>query len=205
MHVKLLALALVSYSLVGWVWTSSCGKIYSNKVTEGDTKVIVRKHNELRKLIANGKVPGQPRGINLKKLKYDAALAEAAQKIANSCEFAHKTVRDGRWYAVGQNLYIMYSTAPSSGANWSSAIQTWFNEYEDYKFGRCCESGSKMTGHYTQVVWANTEYVGCGFTYYETNEIFKYHKLYVCNYGPAGNFIGQLPYQVGSSGCENLC
>lgn len=33
-----------------------------------DQGIIVNKHNELRKLIASGKVPGQPRGVNLKKM-----------------------------------------------------------------------------------------------------------------------------------------
>lgn len=83
-----------------------------NTVNEADAKLIVQTHNDFRKLIANGKVPGQPRGINLKRLvsfnfmlkiflifyifqKYDSALAAAAQKIADSCEFAHKPVHDG--------------------------------------------------------------------------------------------------------------
>lgn len=84
-----------------------------NKVNEAEAKLIVQKHNDFRKLIANGKVPGQPRGVNLKQLvsftfvkktfliiiyifqKYDSALAAAAQKIADSCEFAHKAVHDG--------------------------------------------------------------------------------------------------------------
>lgn len=37
-------------------------------VSEGDKQTIVNKHNELRKLIANGQVQGQPRGVNLKRL-----------------------------------------------------------------------------------------------------------------------------------------
>jgi len=39
-----------------------------NKVNEAEAKLIVQKHNDFRKLIANGKVPGQPRGVNLKQL-----------------------------------------------------------------------------------------------------------------------------------------
>ncbi|KAL1505675.1 hypothetical protein ABEB36_005181 [Hypothenemus hampei] len=201
-----LGIFVILISFCGFInCASRCGKIYANNVTQADAQIIVDKHNELRQLIANGKVPGQPRGINLKRMKYDQNLAIEAQKIANTCIFAHKTVKDGRWHAVGQNLYIQYSTAASKEVNWRAAIQSWFDEYKDYKYGKCCSSGSKMTGHYTQVVWAETEYVGCGYTYFNTNEAFMYQKLYVCNYGPAGNYVGRVPYQTGKSGCENLC
>lgn len=37
-------------------------------VSQAEKKAIVNKHNEVRKLIANGKVPGQPRGVNLKRM-----------------------------------------------------------------------------------------------------------------------------------------
>lgn len=43
-------------------------KFTANKLNEADKQIIVDKHNQLRKLIANGKVPGQPRGVNLKKM-----------------------------------------------------------------------------------------------------------------------------------------
>lgn len=37
-------------------------------VTDAEKQAIVSKHNELRLSIAQGKVPGQPKGLNLKKL-----------------------------------------------------------------------------------------------------------------------------------------
>ncbi|CAG9765268.1 unnamed protein product [Ceutorhynchus assimilis] len=198
-RVTILVLFLVSLSLA-----REC-KIYVRKVTEAEAEIIVDKHNELRMQIANGEIEGQPRGVNLKRLKYDEDLAAEAQEIANSCIFAHQQVTDDRWYAVGQNLYIKKSTAPSNESDWDTAIQSWFDEHEDYTFGKCCRKGPRMTGHYTQLVWANTEYVGCGYTYFATDDFFKYRKLYVCNYGPAGNFKRQFPYKVGKSGCEDLC
>lgn len=204
MDTKLLVVFLVLIGLVSLGQASRCGRIFANKVSKTDATVIVDAHNEYRKRIANGEVSGQPRGINLKRMKYDEKLAAEAQKIANTCEFAHKHVEDGRW-TVGQNLYIEYSTAPSKTANWKKAVESWFNEQEYYKYGPCCEHGPEQTGHYTQVVWADTEYVGCGYAYYDSKDFFKYHKLFVCNYGPAGNYIGQLPYQSGKSGCEDLC
>ncbi|XP_060524981.1 venom allergen 5-like [Cylas formicarius] len=187
--------------LGGLAFSNACN-IFVSEVSEGEKSFIVDKHNELRRLIANDAVEGQPRGVNLKALKYDDALAGAAQQIANSCVFAHQTVTDSRWQAVGQNLYIYMSTAYDTASDWDSAIQDWFNEHQFYTFNNGFDSA---TGHYTQLVWADTEYVGCGYAAYETDDAYRYQKLYVCNYGPAGNYIGQYPYQTGDSGCEDLC
>ncbi|XP_071056994.1 uncharacterized protein [Onthophagus taurus] len=177
--------------------------VHQRAVSESDKKAIVDIHNHFRTLIAQGKVPGQPRGINLKRMKWDENLAREAQKIANTCEFAHKSVQDGRWSWVGQNLYTSSSTNYDTRTDWNGAITAFFNEHKMYKFG----SGFSMnTGHYTQVVWAESDHVGCGYTHYENSRSgYRYHKLYVCNYGPGGNIVGQNPYEVGTSGCENLC
>ncbi|XP_050302606.1 CRISP/Allergen/PR-1-like [Anthonomus grandis grandis] len=189
------------------VLASQCGKIHVNKLSAEEAKEIVDKHNELRRLIATGKTPNQPRGVNLRKMKYDDRLAHEAQKIADSCVFAHKKVLDSRWDNVGQNLFMSLSTDPSNGSSWKGAIQEWFDEHKNYKYK---EVEKKDVGrkpdilHYTQVIWAENEYIGCGYTYFQTDEAFGFKKLYVCNYAQ-GNVVGQYPYKRGESGCENLC
>jgi hypothetical protein len=51
---------------------------------------------------------------------------------------------------------------------------------------------------YTQLVWANTNKVGCGITAFSiSNNINEY--LYVCNYGPGGNYEGGSMYKVGGA------
>lgn len=55
---------------------------------------------------------------------------------------------------------------------------------------------SAATGHYSQVIWASTNRVGCGFTQYKDGS--SQTNLYVCNYGPAGNFISSAAYRSGS-------
>ena len=55
------------------------------------------------------------------------------------------------------------------------------------------------TGHYTQMVWATTEEIGCGQVYYQSNcrgqyqEDEFYETLVVCNYAKAGNYLSKQP------------
>lgn len=53
---------------------------------------------------------------------------------------------------------------------------------------------SMNTGHYTQLVWAKTTLLGCGFIKY-TDGDWKKNYL-ACNYGPAGNWQDQPVYEV---------
>jgi len=68
-------------------------------------------------------------------------------------------------------------------------------------------SFSSGTGHYTQMVWSNTDRLGCGQVTYDSRNGFV-AKYLVCNYGKAGNFMGTPMYSVGqacskcSSGCS---
>lgn len=57
-----------------------------------------------------------------------------------------------------------------------------------------------MVGHYTQVVWANSWQVGCGYADYSTVQSGRTWnaRIVVCNYKPGGNFIGQTMYQAGT-------
>ena len=62
------------------------------------------------------------------------------------------------------------------------------------------------TGHYTQMVWANTYKIGCGYTAYRKRNFVK--KFIVCNYGDAGNLLNARMYQTGRpcSKCPaNIC
>ena len=101
-------------------------------------------------------------------------------------------------FGVGQNLYIYNQTLTSPANDWDKAVTDWYEEVthfskrnvEPFKF-------SSPTGHYTQLVWADTDKVGCGATSYKDGRWFA--TLYTCNYGPNGNFIAGQMYKQGTA------
>ena len=56
------------------------------------------------------------------------------------------------------------------------------------------------TGHYTQVAWADTYAVGCGMVSYKIVDKFAYQRIYFCNYGPGGNYVGSAMQAKASDG-----
>ncbi|XP_032973589.1 GLIPR1-like protein 1 [Rhinolophus ferrumequinum] len=161
----------------------------------------VKAHNEMR-----GKV--QPTAANMKHMTWDEGLAKTAKAWANKCIFKHNTCSGTprkchpTFDYVGENLWL----GGLSIFTPNSAVAAWYNEtkYYDYNRQRC----SKICGHYTQVVWANSYKVGCAVTLC-SNLGRGQTSIFVCNYGPAGNYAKTLPYAKGVSctmcGKEDTC
>lgn len=141
----------------------------------------MRVHNELRQQVAKGQVNGQPSASNMQEMHWDNDLARRAQDWANQCQYEHDPNRFDDRFSIGQNLAIIWSSQPlQTGGDFSGRVRKWFNEVAIYRWG---QGWSVKTGHYSQMVWAGTNLVGCGFSYYRQQG--QYKKLYVCNYGPA--------------------
>ncbi|MEO0602829.1 MAG: CAP domain-containing protein [Myxococcota bacterium] len=134
-------------------------------------------HNTVR---ANAQPPPSP---PLSPLEWDEQLAEVATSWARGCRFVHS---EGTGF--GENLYVA-----SWAASLEEAVDSWASEdaFYDYADNSC----SGVCGHYTQIVWRSTERVGCGFADCPVVEGVNFGgRLWVCNYDPPGNFVGQKPY-----------
>jgi pathogenesis-related protein 1 len=126
---------------------------------------------------------------------------EWAQKLADEASMVHRpnNGRDNPFKSnepVGENIY----GAASSGAQ---AVQSWASEKQWYHYdlddgmasatnaGPGCTASPPQTwcGHFTQVVWKNTQYVGCGRASAPNGS-----GRFICNYYPAGNYRNQKPY-----------
>ncbi|CAH1975329.1 unnamed protein product [Acanthoscelides obtectus] len=174
----------------------TCNQRAGKGVSIADILIILNGHNNFRNDIAQGKyvTKGLPEGKDFKEMVWDTGLAQAAQRVADSCLFQHQQIKDDRWKSVGQNLHIYMSTANTQGADWKGVLNAWIGEYKAYRFG---QKITKQNGHLTQMMWSDTKFVGCGFTSFLSNDPkFKYKKLYVCNYGPGGNIVNRLPYRT---------
>jgi len=204
-----------------------------HEVTKDAQDFIVDKHNALRSKVALGKQPGQPGAANMLEMTWDDELARIAQAYANKCHWGHdcscencnkcscssvgcRSVENNR-FSVGQNIYKSWSagSGPADKSfNFEAAIMSWYDEVDHFRSSTVSNSGSsqastngKAIGHYTQIVWAKSNKVGCGFVMYEDPSakyptLKAYSKYVVCNYGPAGNYIGQPIYEEGPAGSK---
>jgi len=122
--------------------------------------------------------------LGIADLSWDTTVAVVAQAYAEqlaseNCAFYHSMG------SYGENLYWAkgFEPTPADVTNsWASEVQ-----FYDYATNSC--TPGEMCGHYTQIVWADTERVGCGMAYCSDGS-----EVWVCNYDPPGNWIGEWPY-----------
>jgi len=168
--------------------------------------MIVKVHNELRNKVAMGNETNgaQPQAANMRKMVWDDELATIAQRWTDQCKFGHDHLRnlcDGTY--VGQNAYWGASSrqmSPYSALGVSEdAVRSWYSEVKSPGFDSSHVSPFVFehgAGHYTQVVWAESDRVGCGLRYYKDDGWFSH--LVVCNYAVGGNMQGAEMYLPGS-------
>jgi uncharacterized protein YkwD len=108
-----------------------------------------------------------------------------AQNLATTGEFAHDPNRpDG----VGENIA---GFNPSMGVSAPGEGQSlWVDEKQNWQGGVLTPENWYPTGHYTQMVWKDTQEVGCGTASGDGHPF----SILVCRYNPNGNFMGQAPY-----------
>jgi hypothetical protein len=139
-------------------------------------------------------------------LSWNSDLAASATAYAEECIWQHDADRspDAGFSYVGENLYA--STGQPSNALILNAVQSWADERLDYDFGTPTgQSGGAVVGHYTQVVWDDTEEVGCGYAYCDSIEGVSFSGTIVaCRYGPGGNYNQQTPYDESTGACLDL-
>ncbi|XP_047653234.1 cysteine-rich secretory protein 3-like [Phacochoerus africanus] len=168
----------------------------STKLTKVQAE-IVNKHNDLRRAVS-------PSASNMLKMQWDSRAAANAQNWANKCVLKHSDANSRKVGTrhCGENLFM--SSRPTS---WSNAIQSWYDETNDFTYAVGPKSPQAVVGHYTQVVWYSSYLIGCGIAYCPNQSVLKYY--YVCQYCPAGNIIGRehVPYQKGTpcASCPKSC
>ncbi|XP_010266628.1 PREDICTED: pathogenesis-related protein 1A-like [Nelumbo nucifera] len=120
--------------------------------------------------------------VGVDALTWDDTVAAYAQSYANKRADDCTRVHSGEPY--GENL------AGSTGSlSATDAVNLWVGEkqYYDHNSNSCI--GEQECRHYTQVVWRKSFRVGCAKVQCNNGGTFV-----ICNYDPAGNVVGELPY-----------
>jgi uncharacterized protein YkwD len=119
--------------------------------------------------------------VGIPPLQWSEHLAAVAQNWANRL-VAQRKFEHSPDTLYGENLFDI-SGQPATAA---LAVKFWASESRNYDYAS--NSCRGMCGHYTQIVWRDTRSVGCAVARGGGREVW------VCNYDPAGNWLGQRPY-----------
>lgn len=129
-------------------------------------------------LAAHNQVRAQ---VRVQPLVWSQELADSAQKWADAL------IESGAFHPrgdhrFGENLFEIAGRAATP----HEVVSAWAGEAKnyDYKANAC----SARCGHYEQLVWRDTNKVGCGVARDNRREVW------VCNYDPLGNLNGERPY-----------
>ncbi|MFO0688135.1 MAG: CAP domain-containing protein [Myxococcota bacterium] len=177
MPTLLVAFALVCAAALGC--GGALGPVRVLRADDPEALAYLAAHNRAR-ATATPK-PSPP----LAPMRWSAALAREAAKTAARCHFDH----GGSDY--GENLVARRIAHPPR-----DAVAIWMAEQADWDpIARRCRAG-RSCGHYTQVVWRESDELGCASRQCEHGSPMGGGEwfLTVCNYAPAGNEAGRAPY-----------
>ncbi|KAF2128717.1 PR-1-like protein [Dothidotthia symphoricarpi CBS 119687] len=122
---------------------------------------------------------------NASALQWHPDLVNYAYQYSQRCNFAHS----GAIY--GENLAAGYQSP-------TAAVNAWGAEQSSYDYN--AGQFSAAAGHFTQLVWKSSTYVGCGRTYCNAGGAGGKGNApgwyIVCEYYPPGNVQGQFKTNV---------
>ncbi|HEY3739852.1 MAG TPA: CAP domain-containing protein [Bryobacteraceae bacterium] len=144
---------------------------------------VLHPGNQDREIAAFLEVHTEARAaVGLRPLVWSTKLASFAQDwanhLANSNRFEHRPHNP-----YGENLAAFTEGDPAFGA------RLWLGEKKDYHGEAVDGKNFKKIGHYTQMVWRTTRYVGYGIARRRDGMW-----VLVANYDPPGNVQGERPY-----------
>ncbi|KXZ44012.1 hypothetical protein GPECTOR_75g736 [Gonium pectorale] len=122
-------------------------------------------------------------------LTWSSSLAAAAQDHAEQCAWEHSYRRD-----AGENMILGRFDTPQQIAQGTAM---WYSEICNYDWN---DPGySDTTGHFTQVVWAATSRIGCGYKVCDSVEGAPFCTgrrcgVYTCQYQSPGNWLSTTQF-----------
>jgi len=202
----------------------------TGSIAQSQKDAIVKRHNDLRAAMG---------ASDMMKMVWDDTLATAAHQfvaglsllsqhsnVSGRCPSGHSQNRNN----VGENIAWKWSSSFQASTigntDFSPSVQAWYDEISDsgsYRTGGTFQGFGPcpgVCGHYTQVVWAAANKIGCGVAYCPHSSGMGGYEL-VCQYGTSvpgsngGNMQGATLFTKGAAcaSCpagfqtcsENLC
>jgi len=168
----------ILFLVLGQAWIAV--RAQDGKIVYKDSsfiKTLLEQHNQFRSAV------GSP------PLQWSAALAEDARAWAAQLAKGNQGQHDPQVRAKREGENIWWGTA--GAFTYEVMVGAWAGEKKDFVYGvfpDCRTRRSAVVGHYTQMVWKNTNAVGCALTSNGKTDFL------VCRYSPPGNIEGQKPY-----------
>lgn len=181
----------------------------SATLTQAEKDGILNKHNDLRAMISKPCTAS-----DMETLVWDDTLATESQAYADKCVGDHDPDAAVKF---GENLWMLTSSSNYKSSDVIGAVQEWYDEIKDVEWiknsdGEYAEAKSKagtagcaspdtangncFIGHFTQVVWAKSNKVGCGVKKCTpmtvSGQSYSAGALLVCRYTPAGNAAAKM-------------
>jgi pathogenesis-related protein 1 len=166
---------------------------------------MLEAHNEVRAAV--GITPPLP-ALTWRDDIADYAQEWADQLAASSCDIMHRTGSELQAKGYGENIAFMPTRFGPTASTAKAVVDAWASEKMCWTYGTLsgfgktgtekCDVGcytnlrSDGCGHYTAIVSKRSTAVGCGVATCKSSG-FDYD-IWVCNYNPAGNLVGQSPY-----------
>ncbi|KAM9856126.1 peptidase inhibitor R3HDML [Aulostomus maculatus] len=155
-------------------------------ISSREINTLLEYHNRVRSQVF-------PPAANMEYMLWDEGLAKSADSWASRCIWDHGPPQAMKY--LGQNLSVTSGRYQSI----TDLVRSWYNEKQNFSYPNRC-SGS-VCSHYTQMVWASTNRVGCAVRKCVNMTVFRSTwrgaTLLVCNYSVKGNWVGEAPYKTG--------
>src|SRR5579859_133625 len=165
---------------------------------------ITAAHNAVRAMVST-----QP---SLPPFTWSPTIAAYAQQWAtqlasnpSTCaQPMHRSGAELQMMNYGENLAAFSGRGQVGNVSTAQqAVDGWASEKACWTYGTIagtevcnmtCTSNlfSDGCGHYTQIVWRKSVELGCGVASCQNGQDTE--DIWICNYGPAGNIVGQAPY-----------
>jgi len=231
---KIVSMAAMIQTAVGLLFMAAT--VDAAVLTAEQKTAVVDKHNALRAAVSKPCT-----ATDMETMVWDDTLAAAAVTWAEACVGDHdpKAAID-----FGENLWMSFGGAGTTYAtsDFPKATQSWYDEIGDVDWikdsngvyteakskvysagGKVCSSadtanGICYIGHFTQVVWAKSNKIGCGIStcsaLTQSSTAMGAGVLMVCRYLVPGNSAAskaaghlKMPYIAGTAcaGCSGSC